>query len=299
MADNTPVKIIAVILIPLFIAVIIRLSNRDSGNSSVRKSETKEKGRKKDGNEPRSVKIISAWLLPKEINEISGISWVGPDRFACVQDEIGKVFIYNTRSASVEKEISFAGSGDYEGIAVVGETIYVLQANGTIFEITNYSSPKRSVKLYETHLTKKQDNESLAYDKKNHRLLIAIKASETDNADFKGIYSFDLKTKKMAVKPVYQIDLNNELFKDEKSKENSIQPSDIGVHPLTGDIYVIEGAKPKMLILNSKGDILSLHDLKGKEFSQPEGLSFSPDGLMYISNEGKPGNILQVQLNDN
>ena len=299
MTNNTPVKIIAVILVPLFIAMIIRFSTGVSSKSSGSKLETNEQGGKMHGNENKSVKIISAWLLPKELNEVSGISWMDKDRFACVQDEIGKVFIYNTRSTLVENEIPFAGNGDYEGIAIVEKTIYVLQANGTIFEITDYSSPKRSVKLYETHLSKKQDSESLAYDKKNNRLLVAVKVEESDNADFKGIYSFDLKTKKMAVKPVYKIDLNNEIFKGEKSKTHSIQPSDMGVHPLTGDIFIIEGTKPKLLILNSKGDILSLYDLKGQEFSQPEGLSFSPDGLMYISNEGKPGNVLQVQLNDN
>ena len=296
MKNNTPIKIIAIILIPLFIAAIIRFTTRNTDETSASIFARNDQSGKRV-NEHKSVRIISEWLLPKELKEVSGISWMQGDRFACVQDEIGKVFIYNTRTSSVENEIPFAGKGDYEGIAIVADTIYVLHANGKIFEIANYSSPKRRVKLYESHLSKKQDNESLAYDKKNNRLLVAVKEAKSDKDDFKGIYSFDLKTKTMAVKPVYKIDLNNKVFKGKKS--NSIQPSDIEVHPLTGNIYIIEGNKPKLLVLNSKGDILFLNELKDKEFSQPEGLSFSPDGQMYISNEGKPGNIIQVELGDN
>ncbi len=296
MTVSTPVKIIAIILVPLFLAVLIRFYKDNESKSSKGKSGKNEQSGSVNDEENLGVKITSAWLLPKELNEISGISWLEADKFACIQDEIGKVHIYNIRTSSIEMEIPFAGKGDYEGIAVVGQTIYVLQANGTIFEISNYTNSKRSVKLYETPLKKKQDSESLAYDQVNNRLLIAVKADEAENADFKGIYSFDLKTKSMDNKPVYKIDLRNKILNNEKSKKNGIQPSDIAIHPVTGEIYVIEGTKPKLLIMSPKGEILSLHHMKGKEFSQPEGLSFSPEGLMYISNEGDPGNILQVEL---
>lgn len=298
---NTPVKIIAAILIPLLIAIIIRFSNWP-GVFSKNKSNDKEQSGKKNPNEEKrsfSIKVHTTWLLPKELIEISGISWISDDRFACVQDELGKVYIYNTLTAKIEKEIPFGEPGDYEGIAIAGETIYVLQANGTIIEIENYDSAKPLEKKYKTQLTKKQDCESMAYDQKNNRLLIAIKAEESDNASYKGIYAFNLKTKEMAVKPVYRIDLNHQIFNGEKSKKKTIQPSDMAIHPLSGDIYIIEATtKPKLLILNASGSIRSLHDLPGSDFPQPEGITFSPEGKMYISNEGKnkPGNIIEVQL---
>ena len=295
MSISAPVKIILIILIPLIIAVIIRLTGNNSGKPSSEGAKAKGDSEKRDHREKQAVKIISAWFLPEKLKEVSGISWIDTGRFACIHDEAGKVFIYNIQTSSIETEIPFAGKGDYEGIAIAGETIYVLQANGEIFEITDYLSSSRGVKLYKTHLTKKQDSESLAYDKKNNRLLIAVKEGKPDDV-FKEIFAFDLTTKKMDVKPVYKIPLGHPLFKADKSKKKGIQPSDIAVHPLTGDIYIIEGTDPQLLIMNSKGDLLSLYELKGKEFSQPEGLSFSTDGLMFISNEGDPGNILQVEI---
>jgi sugar lactone lactonase YvrE len=98
---------------------------------------------------------------------------------------------------------------------------------------------------------------------------------------------------------VYKIDFNDEAFGKIKVKKKSqlVQPSDIDIHPKTGDIYITEGAKPKILVMTPDGKIKTVQRLKTRDFGQPEGISFSPDGKMYISNEGKgePGNILELR----
>jgi uncharacterized protein YjiK len=154
---------------------------------------------------------------------------------------------------------------------------------------------------HSTPLTVEHNVEGLAFDKANNRLLLAIKDEEPNGADYKGIYGFDLATKKLANEPVYKIDLAHELFADGKEKKGkkgkAIKPAAIGIHPATGDIYVTDGPKSRLLIMDSNGAIKALLPL-GKAFAQPEGLTFSPQGDLYISNEGnkKPGNILAVTL---
>ena len=77
-----------------------------------------------------------------------------------------------------------------------------------------------------------------------------------------------------------------------------MQPSAIAIHPQTGDIYVTEATNPKLLVLDRTGKLKSLKILNSEEFYKPEGISFSPEGKMFISNEGKddPGNILEVNV---
>ena len=299
--NKTPLKIIALIVIPILIALIVRFVKSDSGTSISNKSSAKGKEDFLKLSDKSSIKILTSWLLPKELLEVSGISWMDGERFSCIQDELGKVYIFNIRLNKIELEITFAEKGDYEGIAIAGDILYVLDANGTIFEIGDYANGNPKITVYKTHLKKKQDAESLAYDEKNNRLLIAVKAVDFNSTDYKGIYAFDLQTKSMEESPVYKIDLSNKIFNEvNKGKiENSIRPSDIAIHPLTGDIYILEGTKPKLLIMNTKGKLISLYDLKGSDFPQAEGIAFSADGKMYISNEGgnkEPGNILQVEL---
>jgi uncharacterized protein YjiK len=267
------------------------------------KGDNKKKKDKNDNKEPESadVTIVNQWDLPAVLLEISGLSSIDDNRFACVQDEQGTIFIYNTGTKNIEKEISFAGVGDYEGIAVVGETVYVATADGKIFEVTNYNSGKPDVKKYNTHLTVKNNVEGLTYDNKNNRLLVAIKDQETNGADYKGIYSFDLSKKTMAKEPVYKIELSDPLLGGAKKKKsgNTIQPSEILINPITNEILVLDGPGGRLVVLDPTGKITKLHQL-GKAFSQPEGMTFTPGGKFYISNEGKkdPGNILEVELNN-
>jgi len=62
---------------------------------------------------------------------------------------------------------------------------------------------------------------------------------------------------------------------------------------------VIEGKKPKLMILDKNGAIKKVYKLDDKSFSQPEGITFSDDGRLYISNEvvDNSANIMEVKLN--
>ena len=269
----------------------------DSKNKLVKK----QKYKPNDGESMLArITVIKKWELPKQLTEISGLSCIDEQRFACVQDELGTIFIYNVASSSVEKEIPFGGVGDYEGLAVVGETVWVLRADGKLFEVSNINTAKPTVKEYSTHLTIKQDSEGLCYDRKNNRLLVAIKGAELESEDYKGIYAFDLASKKMDQHPVFKIDLLNEIFENSagKKKKGTINPSDIAVHPLSGDMYITDGRNAKLLITDASGTIKKLYELNTKEFAQPEGIAFNSAGDLFIANEGtnQSGNILQVKI---
>lgn len=285
--------------------IFLLLGNKKDPLSFLVESKTKtEKPKQAKGKlqEPASVGITVAkkWEMPAQLTEISGLSNIDEQRFACVQDEQGTIFIYNIASSSLEKEIPFAGVGDYEGLAVVGETVWVLRADGKLFEVSNINAAKPTVKEYSTHLTIKQDSEGLCYDKKNNRLLIAIKGAELDTDDYKGIYAFDLASKKMDQQPVFKIDLLNEIFETNagKKKKGTINPSGIAIHPLNGDMYITDGRNAKLLITDAAGVIKKLYQLNTKEFAQPEGIAFNSAGDLFIANEGtnQPGNILQVKI---
>jgi uncharacterized protein YjiK len=293
------------ILVAGLSGIFVLLSNKTEGlsflNGSKIKTEKTKKG-KSDVKEKASsgITVTKKWQMPKQLTEISGLSLIDDNRFACVQDEQGTIFIYNILSSSVEKEIPFGAVGDYEGLAVVGETVWVLRSDGKLFEVSNINAVNPAVKEYSTHLTIKQDSEGLCYDKKNNRLLIAIKGAALETEDYKGIYAFDLGSKKMDQQPVFKIDLLDKVFQSGsgKKKKGSINPSGIAIHPLNGDMYIIDGRNPKLLITDAAGTIKKLYPLNPNEFAQPEGITFSTAGNLFIANEGtkQPGNILKVKI---
>ena len=82
-----------------------------------------------------------------------------------------------------------------------------------------------------------------------------------------------------------------------KSK-NKIQPSDLEVHPGTGEVYIVDGPGPRLLIMDSEGNKKNLYQLSSSDFPQPEGIAFNDAGELFISNEGSSGagNILKVEI---
>ncbi len=253
----------------------------------------------KSSQKAQSVEIINRWDLPDILEEVSGISYMDNGKIACVQDEDGFIFIYDLESASLKRKIKFASHGDYEGIALVGTTAYVLRSDGTLFEVSNFENDLLKTIEYSFGFSENYDFEGLGYDQKNNRLLLGIK-NETDD-DFKSIYAFDLVTKRIINEPVYKIHFNHPVFEilDMKPSNKMLQPSEITIHPDNGKIFILEAVTPKLLILDSIGIPEKLYVFKKKQFCQAEGLTFGPSGELFISNEGKgsSGNILSISLN--
>lgn len=244
--------------------------------------------------------IQKTWELPKVLNEISGIAWLPDGTIASVQDEDGIIYIYDLTNNKIIEEIEFAKSGDYEGITIHNADAYVMRSDGVIYEISNFRSNEKSIHTFETEFSGKNNVETLTLNPKTNSLVIAPKDRDTSD-DFKGLYQIPLDSKTMNATPSVKINMNDGAFKSFKKKKayKTFSPSDVAIHPKTGNYYVLEGKNPKLVILDADGTIKKVYELNKDEFAQPEGITFSPDGVLYISNESGagPASIVQVKFN--
>ena len=251
------------------------------------------------------------YKLPAYLEEISGLSYYGKGKIACVQDEKALIYIWNLEKEKIIEKYDFGDDADYEDITVVGKTAYILRNNGSIYRIKNFKKKDRKVKKYKTELKAKNDTEGMAFDPRANALLIACKGSpsiekENPYEGYKAIYKFDLEEAKLVTRPHFLIDLDRldsyidrSVFtklsvKVAKSlrlieSETSFKPSGIAIHPLDDEIYIISSVGKLLIILNREGKVLDVKELDPKIFRQPEGICFSPTGDMYISNEGQGG----------
>lgn len=257
--------------------------------------------------EKETYTIIRKWDMPEPLEEISGIHYLSKDRIACVQDEEGIIFIFNLDTDLVEKKINFAKAGDYEGLAIVDSTAYVLESNGKLYVIEDYLLPSFNGNIIQTPFSGKNNMESLTADSINNRLLMVVKDIDPNSKSFKGIYAFDLESETTSSVPVFKIPLEDPIFDinkkdrdDDGGDFDKFYPSDLAINPTNGNIYILEGKNPRLLIMDPNGKPIELHKLNKESFPQPEGITFGNEGTLYISNEGKNGtaNILEVQLKD-
>ncbi|MDP5044816.1 MAG: SdiA-regulated domain-containing protein [Leeuwenhoekiella sp.] len=244
--------------------------------------------------------IVNSWELPDALREVSGIDWIGDDKLAAIEDEDGIIYIYDLKAKKITKEIEFADDGDYEGIAVNGKNAYVMRSDGLLFEALNYQSDQIITKTYQSKMSHKNNVETLALDAKNNRLLTAPKDEDPNDENIKGVYAFDLKGQAMLSDLIFKVDMKDKALKDyeEKKSYKTFRPSDLAVHPKTGELYVLEGVNPKLLIMNKNGDIKKVFKLDKDDFAQPEGITFTPEGKLFISNEAAGGKatILEVKI---
>ncbi len=262
------------------------------------------------------------YKLPKYLEEISGLSYYGKGKIACVQDEKAHIYILNLEKEKIIDKYDFGSDADYEDISVVGKTAYILRNNGHIYRIKNFKKKDRKVKKFPTPLKEKNDTEGMAYDPLLNALLIACKGSpsiEKENLyeGFKAIYKFDLEEGELDRKPYYLIDLQRlDNYIDHSAftrlsvrvakrlrlieSETSFKPSGISIHPIDGEVYIISSVGKLLIVLNRSGKVQNVIELDPKIFRQPEGICFSPKGDMFISNEGQGGKgyILKFRIHE-
>jgi len=229
--------------------------------------------------------------LDGRLQEISSLTFYRDSLLICIQDEIADIFILDIEKEQIIEQISSRETGDYEGVELVGNDLYLLKSSGTIREFKNFKQSNSSESKYKTALTPKNNTEGLAYDPRTNSLLIACKehpylpTSNQVELNVRCVYQFDLGTKTLKENPIISIKIDS--LKSNFGIEQ-FMPSGIAVHPVTGDFYIISANGNWLLVLNRNNEIIHTQKLAPKLYKQPEGICFSPDGkTLFISNEGK------------
>ena len=242
------------------------------------------------------------FVLPEELNEISGLAVISPELLLANQDEKGVLYFFNIEKETVEKKLKWGKEGDYEGVAVVGNTAYVTNSKGTIYQIKNYQSGNPEVKEFENKELSDCDAEGLAYHKDEHVLLIACK--EGSGKGDRKIYRFSPDSMVLEPQPYRSLSLkeieefvittgldkfsvNLGKFLDPEGESGVLLPSGIAIHPKSKDLFVLSAKSKLLLVYTPAGELKDVAELDHTLFRQPEAIAFTPNGDLYIGNEAK------------
>jgi len=254
-------------------------------------------------------------VLSHELLEISGLTIDGKsDLKYAVNDE--KAIIFALENCSFKSRFDFGKNGDYEGIEIVGDVIYVLKSNGSIVQYD--MSLKEQMHIINTPLKSSNNTEGLGYDQKSNSLLIACKGSPNVDKHYKhknakAVYAYNLNTNDFVNDPLFVVkDEDIEFFFDKYTADQysnkeakrkmkralKFSPSAISKNNRNSHYYLLSTVGKTLVVLNSEFEIVDLKFLDHPMFIQPEGICFNLNGDMFISNEGKGlvSNILKFPL---
>lgn len=225
----------------------------------------------------------TVFKLSYELVEISGLSNYNDRSLLAVQDENGIVFQIDARTGIIEKKVNFNKNGDYEGIEYVDSLVYILNSNGNLYYFV-YPGSGNSVQVdqMKTGLDKKKNVEGLTVSNDGSELYISSKDGSEKN-----IFTF-LKEDLNSVRAISVKEIKNFVSQQNIQTVTKVKfkPSGIAIHPLNGDIYILTHTGKAILTLDNQFKIISFVQLNPYRFPQPEGICFTSDGTMFISNEG-------------
>jgi uncharacterized protein YjiK len=226
--------------------------------------------------------------LGKHLHEISGMAYIpGKNLMLAENDEKGDIFTvdYKNKNDNVNK-VKFGGKGDYEDIVYTDTAIYMLVSSGTIVQVETKDSSFNTKEF--TLDGEKNEFETMYLDAASHSLILLCKQCNHEKDEIRNAYRFDLRSNTFDPEPMYIINIGDirRMLKDEKAE---FKPSAAGINPVNGKLYIVASVGKLLAIADKKGKVEQVYRLDPLMYNQPEGLTFAPNGDLYISNEGGEG----------
>ena len=229
--------------------------------------------------------------LGKSVNEISGLTFNTDDSsLLAVSDSKRKIFqIDLSREKLKDYAEKMYTQSDFEDLVKIDTNIYVLISDGTIIGMPLHVADSSQTIVYPTPFRGKNDFETMYYDRNANGLIIICKECEEEKGQHKRTaYRFNLSEKAFDDSPFFSIS-TQEVKSLVKNDDAEFRPSAAAIHPIEKNLYILASAGSLLVITDLKGKVLEAFNLNPDIYPQPEGIAFSPDGTMYISNEGKYG----------
>ncbi len=255
--------------------------------------------------------VENKYFLPYVLEEVSGLSYYKDAQVAMINDEEGRMFLYDLNKKDIDKAIRFAGSGDYEGVEIVDNTAYVLKSNGDLYHFEISEDREVDADKIETPLSKDNDLEGLGYDPERNRLMLVCKGKseiDKDKVEGQAIYGYDLDQEDFKKNPEFTISKKKLEAFFETAKNQSydagkitFRPSGIALHPFERQWYMIASVGKLLIVVDDDGEIQASYPIPPRLLSQPEGICFLPNGNMLISSEGEGdrGYIIEYKMQRN
>jgi uncharacterized protein YjiK len=263
--------------------------HKGKGNGKHKDKDNDKGDAKDDARSPSDSAVndgaLARWILPRDLDEISGMTLTSSGRLLAHGDERAQVSEIDYRRGIITKQFVVGRptiTGDIEGIAAVHNAVFLLASNGTLYEFREGENGQRVDYITsDTHLGKECEFEGLAFDASINSLLLACKKVELEQSrDSMVIYRWKLQSggqrlSKLAV-PLTRI--------LPAIGEKELHPSDITVDPNTGHYVIVASIEKSLVEITPTGEVVSARKLGGQH-NQPESIAITKDSILIVGDE--------------
>lgn len=235
---------------------------------------------------------IAMWIMPPQLREISGLALTSRGTVLTHDDNAGRIYEIDPRTGVLRKGFSLQGNQkeDFEAITIAGNDIYLMASDGKLFQFREGADGQQvPFNMFDTHLGKQCEFESLAYEADSARLVMVCKRLLDKKAGkelliFRLPFPLNAATFSSIHVPIQDVIGSN--------KWKNFRPSDITIDPFTKNYVIIASKEKGLVVVTPDGDVVLTEPLPG-DHRQAEGVAITPDSILLISDESnvKPAAI--------
>ncbi|MGB0869611.1 MAG: SdiA-regulated domain-containing protein [Flavobacteriales bacterium] len=241
--------------------------------------------------------VLNEVELNSDLKEISGLTYYKDGILLAIQDEDGDLFFLDEKTGEIVKKEKFGKKGDYEGVTLVGNEVYILRSDGNLYA---YHLNSKETKKIKNTITKEYEFEGLFYESRTNRLILTCKnAPKKLQKKELLFFTYDLNTNEWIKDPVYKVK-KKDITDLSYGNMDDIKPSGIMQNPINNEIYVVASQGKSIVALDENFRVkyvihILMHSI------QPEGICMSSEGFPVISTEaidGKPARMFTMKLKE-
>lgn len=220
--------------------------------------------------------------LPVELDEISGLAFYANDTSVfAIGDEFGWLYKIPLLPHQPIRKWKFSNEGDYEDLAMVDKVFYVLKSNGNITAFT-FDDRNQILNQHQDFPVNGNEFEILYYDPKIFKLTMICKDCDEDKKKALTVYYYNLLNKSFDDSATINVTSIANMIGEKKIK---FKPSAAAINPVTHELFIVSSVNKLLVVADRNGNPKKTYPIDGNLFKQPEGITFTPDGDMIISNE--------------
>lgn len=232
---------------------------------------------------------MDQWRLPDRLNEISGLALTPDGRLLAVDDEVAIIYELDYDEGRIVKAFALGKPvvrGDFEGIAVVDDLVYLTTSAGRVyFAMEGADGQRVSFDNYDTEIGQDCEIEGLTQSSDNTRLYFLCKNVRKKSA-IKGLmlFAWDVERRELiadesVVLPVQQI--------LKQLRIDRLNPTGITIERQSGNRIIVASRQRALIELTEDGELVSARNmpLSGRH-RQAEGIELTSDGRLLIADEG-------------
>jgi uncharacterized protein YjiK len=229
--------------------------------------------------------------LPKEVDQISGISYNNDNSVFAVDDDNTTLYKIPLKDKPAIEQWKFNKGSDCEDVVAMNNNFFVLTSAGTLLR---FALPVNETAEHKIGLPGKNEFEALYYESSANQLILICKECSEDKKSATSAYAFNISSNSFSAKPAFVINRKDIEAKLGKEVER-FKPSGAAINPVTKELFIVSSVNKLLVVLHANRTVKAVEELNPKVFKQPEGITFTPTGDLLISNEGSsktPANIL-------